>query len=129
MDIVNYQNNLNSKDVYIFGTCRVAYFSHPTINFFRKIRNYHSNYYRTDSGINIFTQPVNYTTKLQDIVDNILYMKGDLYSDKNPKDDPVFQSIFFRGHIYPQDTIMPKTHPLQNNCELKFHKVIIEIFY
>jgi len=116
------------KEVYIFGTCRVAYFLHPNINSFSKIRTYHSNYYKTDSGIHIHTQPVNYTTKLQDILDDILYMKGKLYADKNPKEDSVFRSIFFRGHLNPQDTILPKTHPVIPSNPIEFHKVILEIF-
>jgi hypothetical protein len=116
------------KDVFIFGTCRVAYLNNPDIPSFTKIRKYHSNYYRTASGVHIHTQPVNYTTKLQDIVDNILYMKGELYADKNPKEDPVFQSIFFRGHIGQHDTIIPKTHPVLPGFPIRFHKVVIEVF-
>lgn len=116
------------KDVFIFGTCRVAYLTNPNIGSFTKIRKYHSNYYRTASGVHIHTQPVNYTTKLQDIVDNILYMKGELYADKNPKEDPVFQSIFFRGHIGQGDTIMPKTHPVVPGFGIHFYKVVIEVF-
>lgn len=116
------------KDVYIFGTCRVTQINNQKISSFAKIRRYHSNYYRTESGINIHTQPVNYTTKLQDVLDAILYMKGELYADKNPKEDSVFRSIFFRGHMNPEDSILPKTHPVAPGFPIQFHKVIIEVF-
>ena len=115
------------KDIFIFGTCRVCYPIHNNIIFCGELRKYHSRYYKINDAIDIFTQPVNYTTKLNDILDSLLYMKGEMYGDKNPKTDKTFQSFFFRGHLSNDDTIMPKTHPL-NYPEINFHKIIIEVF-
>jgi hypothetical protein len=78
--------------------------------------------------VNIYTEPVNYTTKLIDVLDSIYYMKGKLYNNLNPQNNKMLQSIFFRGHVSDRDFINPNTHPNMNNSNIEFGKIIIEIF-
>jgi len=85
------------KDIYIFGTCRLCYPMHNNIKFIKKLREHHSMHYMINDDINIYTQPVNYTTKLIDVLDSIYYMKGKLYNNLTPKTNKTLQSIFFRG--------------------------------
>lgn len=108
-------------DVFIFGTCRVCYINYKDIRYVKSEREYHSRYYKYNN-INIFTQPVNYTTKLIDILDSLKYMTGRLYQDLNPNTDAGLRSIFFRGHTK-NNFVLPNTHP----CG-KFGKVILECF-
>jgi len=117
-----------NKDIYIFGTCRLCYPIHNKINFVKELRKYHSRHYIINNDINIYTQPVNYTTKLIDVLDSIYYMKGKLYNDLNPKTNKSLQSIFFRNHASIDDFICPNTHPNMSNSNIKFGKIIIEIF-
>lgn len=121
---------LSAADIYIFGTCRVSYPLHKNIKFVKKIREYHSNHYKINSNIDIYTQPVNYTTNLTDILDSIYYMKGKLYNNLNPMNHEMLQSIFFRGHKQPQTNfIKPNTHPsLDSTKKINFSKIIIEVF-
>ena len=82
---------------------------------------YRDNYIKTMEIIKETALPIRHQNPPEDITENIVKfiiinydndpsckwakgidMKGDLYSDKNPKDDPVFQSIFFRGHMISQ---------------------------
>ena len=116
------------KDIFIFGTCRLCYPIHNNIKFIKELRKYHSRYYKINDDINIYTEPVNYTTKLIDVLDSILYMKGKLYNNLNPKTNKMLQSIFFRGHISIDDFISPKIHPIMNDTIIEFGKIIIEIF-
>ncbi len=116
------------KDIYIFGTCRLCYLIHNNIEFIKELRKYHSRHYITNNNINIYTEPVNYTTKLIDVLDSIYYMKGKLYNNLNPKTNKMLQSIFFRGHPRECDLISPNTHPNMNNSNIEFGKIIIEIF-
>jgi hypothetical protein len=111
------------KDVYVFGTCRVCYPIHSNINFVKELKRYHSRHYKINNDINIYTEPVNYTTKLIDVLDSIYYMKGKLYNSLTSK-NTMLQSIFFRGHL---DFINPNTHPIMNT-NIEFGKIIIEIF-
>jgi len=115
-----------SKDIYIYGTCRVCYPEHDNIKFVRELRKHHSRYYITDDDIDIYTEPVNYTTKLTDVLDSIYYMKGKLYNNLDPKNNTSLQSIFFRGHE--KEFISPSTHPNKDKSTIQFRKVIIEIF-
>ena len=117
-------------DIYTFGTCRVSYPSHENIKFIKNIREYHSNHYKINSNINIYTQPVNYTTNLNDILDSIYYMKGKLYNNLNPMNHKMLQSIFLRGHKQPPTNfINPNTHPsLDSTKKINFSKIIIEVF-
>ena len=108
-------------DIYIFGTCRLCYPIHQNIKFIKTLRKYHSRHYMINDDINIYTEPVNYTTKLIDVLDSIYYMKGKLYNHLNPHDNKMLQSIFFRGHC---DFVSPNTHPNLNNDG----KIIMEIF-
>ena len=117
-----------NKDIYIFGTCRLCYLIHKDIKFVKELRQYHSRHYITNDGINIYTEPVNYTTKLIDILDSIYYMKGKLYNNLIPKNNKFLQSIFFRGHKNECDFINPNTHPNINNSNIVYEKIIIEIF-
>lgn len=117
-----------NKDIYIFGTCRLCYPLHDKITFVKELRKYHSRHYRINKDINIYTQPVNYTTKLIDVLDSIYYMKGKLYNNLDPKNNKVLSSIFFRGHQTTDDFISPNTHPNMNNSNIKFDKIIMEIF-
>lgn len=119
------------KEVYIFGTCRVCYLQHKNITFKQCLRDYYSRYYTITTNIDnidIYTEPVNYTTKLVDILDSILYMKGKLYETLDPFSNKNLQSIFFRGHKE-KHFIRPKTHPNTNllNHDIHFDKIIIEI--
>ena len=114
-------------DIYIFGTCRVCYPVHDQITFAKQLREYHSRYYTIGTDIHIYTEPVNYTTKLVDVLDSILYMKGKLYATLDPKTNKMLQSIFFRGHRTIEDVIRPKTHP-NGKDTITFDKVIIEAF-
>jgi hypothetical protein len=116
------------KDIYTFGTCRVCILQHPNIKFNYDTRQYHSKLYTIGDDIRIHTEPVNYTTKLQDALDSILYMQGKLFENKKPKEDDFFRDFFFKSHPGPGNTIDPKTHPLQNGEEIKYDKVIIEAF-
>jgi hypothetical protein len=116
------------KDIYIYGTCRLCYPIHNNIKFVKELRKYHSRHYIINNDINIYTQPVNYTTKLIDILDSIYYMKGKLYNSLEPTNNKMLQSIFFRGHITDCDFISPNTHPNMNNSNIEFGKIIIEIF-
>jgi hypothetical protein len=117
-----------NKDIYIFSTCRLCYPQHNKIKFVKELRKYHSRHYTINNDINIYTQPVNYTTKLIDVLDSIYYMKGKLYNNLNPKNNKMLSSIFFRGHKSTNDFISPNTHPNMNNSNIKFEKIIIEIF-
>lgn len=118
-----------TKDVYIFGTCRLCYPIHHNIKFVKELRKYHSRHYTINDEINIYTEPVNYTTKLIDVLDSIYYMNGKLYNNLNPKTNKMLQSIFFRGHESEIDFISPNTHPnMDNNSNIEYGKVIIEIF-
>ena len=117
-----------NTDIMIFGTCRYCYPQHNNIKFVKHLRKYHSRQYRIGDKINIYTQPVNYTTKLCDILDSIQYMKGKLYNGMDVKTNIMLQSIFFRGHFAVPDFIQPNTHPSMTGCEVKFGKIIIEIF-
>jgi hypothetical protein len=117
-----------NKDIYIFGTCRLCYPKHGNIIFVKELRKYHSRHYITNNNINIYTEPVNYTTKLIDVLDSIYYMKGKLYNNLNPKNNKILQSIFFRGHLTNSDFITPNTHPNMNDCNIEFGKIIIEVF-
>lgn len=111
------------KDIYIFGTCRVCYPYHEKIIFQNYIRGNFSRHYKSGS-INVYTQPVNYTTKLIDVYDSILYMKGKLYQNLDPNTNENLQSIFFRCH--PKlNFIKPNTHPI--NLKIDFGKIVIEI--
>ena len=85
------------KDIYIFGTCRLCHPIHNNIKFVKELRKNHSRHYIINNSINIYTEPVNYTTKLIDVLDSIYYMKGKLYNNLNPKTNKMLQSIFFRG--------------------------------
>jgi hypothetical protein len=85
-------------------------------------------HYIANNDINIYTEPVNYTTKLIDVLDSIYYMKGKLYNNLNPIHNKMLQSIFFRGHIADCDFISPNTHPNMDNSTIEFGKIIIEIF-
>jgi len=120
---------MKERDVYIFGTCRIKP-THKNIKFIKINRKHHSNYYKTDNGINIYTQPVNYTTKLSDILDSIYYMNNKLYNNLNPKTNKMLQNIFFRGHTQPPiNFINPNTHPsLDITKKIKYYKIIIEVF-
>jgi glycosyltransferase involved in cell wall biosynthesis len=116
------------KDIFVFGTCRVCYPIHDKIQFVKELRKYHSRYYKINDTYHIYTEPVNYTTKLVDVLDSILYMKGKLYNNLNPKTNKMLQSIFFRGHITDNDFIAPHTHPNTYDTNIIFGKIIIEIF-
>ena len=119
------------KDIYVFGTCRLCYPIHGNIKLSQNLRTHHSKHYKINEDINIYTEPVNYTTKLIDVLDSIYYMKGKLYNNLNPKRDKMLQSIFFRGHSQENDFIEPNRHPnitLIDNQDIKFGKIIIEIF-
>jgi hypothetical protein len=111
------------KEIYIFGTCRLCYPVHPAIRFVRSLREYHSRHYTINNDTMIYTEPVNYTTKLIDVLDSILYMTGNLYPDMDPTTNNTLKSIFFRGHITP---IKPKTHPVSLSG-IFFSKIIIEV--
>ena len=118
------------REVFIFGTCRLCYPVHDNILFIKELRQYHSRHYKVNN-INIYTQPVNYTTKLIDILDSILYMKGKLYNNLNPHKKKMLQSILFRGHKTINDLIRPNTHPSLTNIPIKFNnstKIIFEAF-
>jgi len=117
-----------TKDIYIFGTCRLCYPEHDNIKFIKTLRKHHSRYYTINDDIHIYTEPVNYTTKLVDVLDSIYYMKGKLYNNLNVKTNKMLQSIFFRGHITESDFICPNTHPRMDNSKIVFGKIIIEIF-
>jgi hypothetical protein len=117
-----------NKDIYIFGTCRLCYPLHNKINFVKELRKHHSRHYIINNDVNIYTEPVNYTTKLIDVLDSIYYMKGKLYNNLNPQNNKMLQSIFFRGHVSDRDFINPNTHPNMNNSNIEFGKIIIEIF-
>ena len=117
-----------SKDIYIFGTCRLCYPDHINIRFVKELRKHHSRYYTINNNIHIYTEPVNYTTKLMDVLDSIYYMKGKLYNRLDPKDNKMLQSIFFRGHVKESDFISPGTHPMMGTSPIEFGKIIIEIF-
>ena len=120
---------MTTKDVFIFGTCRLCYLNHNNIKFIKELRKYHSRHYTINDNIHIYTEPVNYTTKLIDVLDSIYYMKGKLYNNLDPKSNKMLQSVFFRGHKTPNDFISPKTHPnILNNSNIEFGKIIIEIF-
>lgn len=116
-----------NNDVFIFGTCRLCYPIHDNIKLVKYLRQFHSKHYITNNDINIYTEPVNYTTKLIDVLDNIYYMNGKLYNNLNPKTNKMLQSIFFRGHVNECDFICPNTHPTMNNLNIKYGKVIIEV--
>lgn len=115
---------MNTKDVFIFGTCRLCYPIHNNIIFVKELRKHHSRYYKINDNINIYTEPVNYTTKLIDVLDSIYYMKGKLYNFLNIKNE-MLQSIFFRGHV---DFINPNTHPNLDISNIEYGKIIIEVF-
>ena len=89
---------------------------------------HHSRHYITNNNVNIYTEPVNYTTKLIDVLDSIYYMKGKLYNNLNPKNNKMLQSIFFRCHISDIDFITPNTHPNMDKSNIEYGKIIIEIF-
>ncbi len=116
------------KDIFIFGTCRVCYPDHEAIKFVRTLREYHSREYKIGEDTRIYTEPVNYTTKLADILDSILYMKGKLYGHLDPRTDRTLQSIFFRGHKTVADMIPPGTHPSGSKEPIRWSKVILEVF-
>jgi hypothetical protein len=117
-----------TKDIYIYGTCRLCYPMHNNIKFVKELRKHHSRHYKINNNINIYTEPVNYTTKLIDVLDSIYYMKGKLYNNLNPKNNKMLQSIFFRGHVTERDFISPNTHPNMDNSNIEYGKIIIEIF-
>ena len=104
-------------DIYIFGTCRVCYPVHDQITFAKQLREYHSRYYTIGTDIHIYTEPVNYTTKLVDVLDSILYMKGKLYATLDPKKKIRCYKVYFsevieryRGCDPPQNTSQWKGH-------------------
>lgn len=112
-------------EIYIFATCRYCYLYNNNIKFIKSSRTHHSNFYKIKDNINIYTQPVNHTTKLIDIYDDILYMKGELYQNYDAHTNKSLQTLFFRGH---NQYINPSTHPLNKDRIIKFDKVIIEAF-
>lgn len=120
---------MSDIDIYIFGTCRVCNLLNKNIKYIKTIREWHSKHYKINNHINIYTQPVNYTTKLIDILDSIYYMNGKLYNYLNPLFNTSLQSIFFRGHIQkPINFINPKTHPsLDITKKINYSKIIIEV--
>ena len=119
------------KDIFIFGTCRICYPTHENIEFVQLLRKHHSRHYKIkDTDINIYTEPVNYTTKLMDILDSIYYMNNKLYADLDPFENQKIQNkrlqgIFFRGHW---TFIRPNTHPNLMPFNKEYGKVIIEPF-
>lgn len=117
------------KDIFIFGTCRICYPTHENIEFVQLLRKHHSRQYQIkNADIHIYTEPVNYTTKLIDILDSIYYMNNKLYADLDPFNNQTLQSIFFRGHW---TFISPNTHPnpeIESSFKKEFGKVIIEPF-
>ena len=80
------------EEVYIFATCRYSYLYNKNIQFIKKLREFHSNFYKIGNNINIYTQPVNHTTKLIDIYDDILYMRGELYENLDAANNKNLQS-------------------------------------
>ena len=93
------------------------------MNLVKKLKDMHS-YHYSIQGNNIFTQPVNYTVKLTDIVDSILYHKG-LYDTSLIK-HPDFKRMFF---IFKEAKfIEPNTHPLLDNTPIIYSKCILEIW-
>mgnify|MGYP005989022503 FL=1 len=113
------------EEVYIFATCRYSYLYNKNIQFIKKLREFHSNFYKIGNNINIYTQPVNHTTKLVDIYDDILYMRGELYENLDAANNKNLQSLFFRAH---NSYINPNTHPLNKNNTIRFDKIIMEVF-
>lgn len=95
--------------VCILGTCRIGNLYNCSIFIDRAINPYIISqtsrlYIDNNSGTKIITQPINYTTKLADIRDVLLYLQGKIYSDINPNLDETFFNIFFRGiHKYSFD--------------------------
>jgi len=83
----------SNKNYYIFSTCRLAYIEHPEIKHMKLLKRLHTNYYMINNN-NIITQPVNYTVKLRDVLDSILYLKG-LYElpDSNDNDYVLINDI------------------------------------
>ena len=70
--------NINPKEYYIFSTCRLCYLNHPNIKHIKKLKKLHSNYYTINNN-NLYTQPVNYTVKLTEILDSIWVLKTFLF--------------------------------------------------
>jgi hypothetical protein len=111
------------KEYYIFSTCRLCYLNHSNIKLVSKLKELHSNYYTINNN-NIYTQPVNYTIKLTDILDSILYMNG-LY-DHNIINNRYFKKMFFTFES--ANSIKQNTHPLQNNKPIIYDKCIFEVW-
>tara|TARA_Y100000022_G_C13188345_1_gene346814 strand:+ start:94 stop:924 length:831 start_codon:yes stop_codon:yes gene_type:complete len=114
----------NVEEYYIFATCRICNLDHENIKFIKKIKNVHSNYY-TINGNNLYTQPVNYTHKLSDVLDSIIYHKG-LY-DNTMIEHVLFKQMFFL-HDGLSEYINPNTHPLSSNKSIIYNKCILEIW-
>lgn len=127
---------MSNKNYYIFSTCRIAYLDHPEIKHIKLLKKLHSNHYKLNDN-NIFTQPVNYTVKLRDVLDSILYLKGqyDLSFLTNTNNKIIndilhqFNKMFFTFSA--AETIPPKTYPLKqitSNKEIIFDKCVLEIW-
>lgn len=88
-------------NICLMGTCRTCNLKLSIISKVNKWMHCgcFSNKYllKDDKQIEIYCQPINYTTKLKDIRDSLYYLNNLIYSNKNPNNDLSFFKIFFRG--------------------------------
>lgn len=124
---------MSNIDCYIFSTCRLTNLKHPDIVFRSRIKNQHNLCFTTNNifptNYNIITQPVNYTTKLTDVLDSIKYLYGLKYKDANPDKDNEFKKMFFTFEkCIPYKPNQYPLAPLEIIKKNKPGKCIIEIW-
>jgi hypothetical protein len=90
------------KKVGLFGTCRVSSLTGDGLRLIRRTKHKTTAVpvavtYQ-DAHAVYECQPFNYTTKLQDVIDAIRYLQGDLLEGSvSANDDETFYSLFCRG--------------------------------
>lgn len=128
--------NENIKNYYIFSTCRLCYLDHPNIKHIKLLKKLHSNHYTINNN-NLFTQPVNYTVKLRDVLDSILYLKGlyfnnldyKIFNEEKPENIKLFLDMFFT--FSSAEYVHPNTYPLDKlpcNNDIVLDKCVIEVW-
>lgn len=115
------------KEIYIFGTCRTSKLVHDKIKFAETLKKPHSRLYliensttNVEENYSIYTQPVNYTTKLTDVYDSIRYLTTDFFDKYLDNKLTDFNELLYRWNYI--NLIDGKDEKFKNELEKNFQK-------
>lgn len=99
----NQTSETKIRKVGLFGTCRISSLVGPGLQTLRTTKSQTTaasiGAVFQDAYATYESQPFNYTTKLQDVIDSVRYLKGDLLGGKvSANKDHTFFSLFCRGY-------------------------------